>query len=99
MLMYNGTIKTAGVMAGVVVVLGVLVIGAQYVSNLTGGASAQVIELDKLPAAILVSREDYTTMVSQIDAYWAAHDLATKNQVMKELQTVVEGLVKTSPGD
>jgi hypothetical protein len=84
----------AGVIAGIVVVLGVLVIGAQYLKQTTGGASAQVTNFEQLPPTLSVTKEDYVTIVSQLDAYDAASDLATKNQIVKGLRTIVQGLVK-----
>jgi len=92
--MKSQAVRTAGVIAGIIVVLGILALGAQYLSNLSGGASAQVVNLEQLPPSVSVSREDYTTMLSLLDRYTAVSDLATKNQIFKELRAVVTGLVK-----
>ena len=92
--MDNKTVRTAGIVAGIVVVLGVLVIGAQYLGGLTGGASAEVIKYDELPNEIKITKDDYVSMKSVLDSYWAASDLATKNQKIKEFQNIFDGLAK-----
>jgi len=92
--MDNKIIRTAGVIAGIVVVLGVLIIGAQYLPRISGGASAEVMNIEKLPSVISVSKEDYATVLADFDRYWSAHDLATKNQIIKEMQVLVGGLAK-----
>ncbi|MFA5009824.1 MAG: hypothetical protein WC553_01155 [Patescibacteria group bacterium] len=80
--------RTAGVIAGIVVVLGVLVIGAQYLPQISGGASAQVINTVDLPSTINVSKEDFITIQSLLDRYTMVTDLATKNQIVKEIRTI-----------
>jgi len=89
----DNTLKIAGAIAGIIVVLGILVIGAQYASNLAGGASAQVMSLESLPPVISVSKEEITELVSHLDRYWAAGSLAEKNQVVRDLEVLVSGLV------
>ena len=90
--MSDQAIKTAGVIAGIVVVLGVLAIGAQYWSSISGGASAQVVDLTQLPNTLEVSKEDYTTLQSLLDRYASVNDLATKNQIMKDFRVIFDGL-------
>jgi hypothetical protein len=85
-------IRTAGVIAGIVVVLGVLAIGTQYFSQVSGGASAQVINTVDLPSTIDVSKEDFITIQSLLDRYTMVTDLATKNQIVKEIRTIFGGL-------
>ena len=92
--MNNQVMRTAGVIAGIVVVLGVLAIGAQYWSSMSGGASAQVVDLERLPTTISMSKEDYVTVRSLMDRFTAASDLATKNQIFKEIRGIFDGLAK-----
>lgn len=90
--MSDQAIKTAGVIAGIVVVLGVLAIGAQYWSSMSGGASARITDLTQLPNSLLVSKEDYVTMQSLLDRYMSVSDLATKNQIVKEFRVIFDNL-------
>ncbi len=92
--MNDKTIRSAGVIAGIVVVLGVLALGAQYWSSLSGGAGAQVLDLAQLPNSISVSKEDYVTMQSLLDRYSSISDLATKNQIVKEFRDIFDNLVQ-----
>ncbi len=90
--MNDQAIKTAGVIAGIVVVLGILAIGAQYWSSISGGASAQVIDPGQLPNSLQVSKEDYITLQSLLDRYASVSDLATKNQIMQDFRVIFDGL-------
>ncbi len=92
--MNDKTIRSAGVIAGIIVVLGVLALGAQYWSSLSGGASAQVIDLAQIPNSISVSKEDYVTMKSLLDRYSSVSDLATKNQIVREFRSIFDNLAQ-----
>lgn len=78
--------------AGIVVVLGILAIGAQYWSSMSGGVSAQVIDLDQLPTTLSISKEDYVTVRSLMDRFTTVSDLATKNQIFQEIRTIFDDL-------
>jgi hypothetical protein len=90
--MSSRTIKIAGAIAGIVVILGVLAIGAQYLSQIGAGANAQVIDAEDVPNAVVVGKEDYLTMRSLLDRYGQVTDLATKNQIMGDLRIIFNGL-------
>lgn len=90
------TLRMAGMIAGIVVVLGILAISAQYFAGLTGGASAGVTQtqLEQLPLNLTISKEAYITLLSQMDAYQSVHDLATKNKIMAEVRSLLEEIAK-----
>ena len=92
--MDSKTIRLAGVIAGIVVVLGILAIGAQYFSQISGGANAQVTDITEIPPIVSMPKEDYVTIKSLLDRYGSVSDLATKNQIIGQLRSVVDGLVK-----
>ena len=92
--MNDKTVRIAGVIAGIVVVLGILAIGAQYLGQIGGGANAQETDVTEVPPVVSLQKEDYVTMKSLLDRYGSVSDLATKNQIIGQLRVVVDGLVK-----
>jgi hypothetical protein len=87
-------LKLIGVIGGVILMLGVLLIGSQYVSDFTGGASADVVNYDQLPPEIAVTSEQYRQALEMIDEYQAKDDLASKNEVVQRLKEGLAGWVK-----
>lgn len=90
--MDSQAVKTAGTIAGIVVVLGVLAIGAQYLGQLSSGASAQVVDPADVPMTITVSKEDYISMQSLLAQYEQFTDLARKNAAIQELRLIFDRL-------
>ena len=86
--------RTVGVMAGIVLVVGALVVFAQFLNRSTSGASADVIEYKNLPAQIVLSKDTYAQALQLIDSYDQAYDLATKNRLIGELKDLLTAAAK-----
>lgn len=71
--------------------VGILLLGTQYVSDLTQGASADVVNYDLLPPEIAVSKDDYQKALELVDEYYVHTDLASKNETVQELRELMAG--------
>lgn len=87
--MNNVSLKTVGVVGGVILVLGLLLIASQYVGDLTGGASADVVNYDQLPETISISSEEYRGALDLISQYQTQTDLASKNESITQLRELM----------
>ena len=87
-------LKLIGVIGGVIIMLGVLLIGSQYISDFTGGASAEVINYDQLPPQITITSDQYKQVLEQINTYQAQQDLASKNETIQRLKEMMAGWAK-----
>jgi len=92
--MQNVNLKLIGAIGGIILVLGVLLIGSQYLSDFTGGASADVINYDTLPPEITISADQYKSALDLIDTYQAKDDLASKNELIQRLKEAMSGWAK-----
>jgi hypothetical protein len=86
--MDKGLPKSILIAAGVILVAGGLLVALQYSGQLSGGVSADVAE-QELPAGLMVSRDDYRTVLRLIQEYDTKTDLARKNQVFRELSVLI----------
>jgi len=84
----NG-IRAVGAVAGIVLVLGALVVFGQYLNRSTSGASADVVNWDELPNQVVLSKDDYATVLQLIESYKKAYDLPTKNGLVADLETLL----------
>ncbi|OGB73303.1 hypothetical protein A3K24_00270 [candidate division Kazan bacterium RIFCSPHIGHO2_01_FULL_44_14] len=84
----NG-MRAVGAVAGIVLVLGALMVFGQYLNRSTGGASADVINLADLPSQVVLSKDDYATALQLIDSYKQAYDLPTKNGLIDDLKALL----------
>lgn len=83
------SIKLVGIIAGAIMVVGILLVGMQYFAGFSGGVSADVMEGD-LPVEIAVSKEDYIKARRLMQEYADKNDLARKNLVFQELSDLVD---------
>jgi len=81
--------RAVGAVAGIVLVLGALMVFGQYLNRSTGGASADVINLADLPSQVVLSKDDYATALQLIDSYKQAYDLPTKNGLIDDLKALL----------
>ena len=79
-------VRLIGGIAAFIVVAGILLIGSQYLGDLAGGASADVVNYDTLPAQMTITDEQYKKALEYTDQYQASYDLATKNEIIQELR-------------
>lgn len=61
-------------------------IASQQFGNLTGGASADVLNYDVLPQTLEVDKEEYRRVLDLVGEYKSVDDLATKNSIIQELE-------------
>lgn len=87
--MNSANLKTVGVVGGVIVVLGLLLIASQYVGDFAGGASADVVNYDRLPETISISSEEYVQALDMVAEYQSKTDLASKNEVITQLRELM----------
>ncbi len=79
-------LRLIGGVAAFIVVAGILLISSQYLGDLAGGASADVVNYDNLPPQITITDEQYKAALDYLDQYQAKNDLATKNQIIQEFR-------------
>ena len=79
-------LRLIGGIAAFIVVAGILLISSQYLSDLAGGASADVVNYDNLPAQMTITADQYKEAIGYLDAYSARNDLATKNEIIQDLR-------------
>jgi len=87
-------LRLIGLVGGAILLLGVLLIGSQHFSDLTGGANAGVVNYDLLPPQITISGDQYRHALELLDTYSAHDDLATKNQIVQSLRDEMSRWVK-----
>ncbi len=74
------------VLAGIIVIVGILLIASQYLGDLTTGASAEVLNYEELPQTLEVDKEEYRKALDLVSQYGSVDDLATKNNIIQELE-------------
>lgn len=87
-------LRLIGLVGGAILMLGILLLGSQYVSELTRGASADVVNYDELPAEISISSSEYRQALDKLAEYEAKDDLASKNDLVGELRQMMTGWVQ-----
>ena len=81
------TAKAITVIAGLILVVGVLAVMSQSVlqrSTEGAGASVDIPALEE--GDVIFSEQEYLEMTSLLDAYYGVNDLARKNQIVGELK-------------
>ena len=86
--------RSIGIIAGIILVVGALVVFAQFLGRSTGGASADVVKYENLPAQITLPKDTYAEALGLIDSYQQAYDLATKNRLIGELEELLTAAAK-----
>ena len=88
----GGITRTIAIVAAAIVVVGLIIIGSQYWGTITGGAGAALIDIETLPPQILVPRDTYSQMVSLTEEYFTHTDMASRNELMRQLQEILVDL-------
>ena len=90
----GGILRMVVIMAAVIVVIGLIIIGSQYWSDLTTGAGAALIEdIEVLPEQITISKDTFSQMVGLTEEYFEHTDMATRSILIRELQEVLVSLI------
>ena len=84
-------LRLVGMVGGVILLLGVLLVASQYVADFTGGASADVVNYDLVPAEVTISKEEYRMALDKVAEYRSKTDLASKNEIIQELAELMSG--------
>lgn len=71
--------------------MGILLVGSQYVSDLTQGASADVLNYDALPSEVTISGFEYREAMEKLAEYESKDDLASKNDIIRDLGQIMAG--------
>ena len=83
--------KNVGIIAGVIVVVGVLVLGGRFLGE--KGASADAPSDALIPAEITMSKEQYQDFVGTFAEYYQSDNLAEKNEIITEMREAFYDLV------
>lgn len=87
-------LRLIGMVGGVILMLGILLMASQRFAGLTGGASADVVNYDQLPAEITLTQAQYKEAMDLLGEYSSRDDLASKNEIVTELREVMSGWAK-----
>ncbi|MDD5605717.1 MAG: hypothetical protein PHR51_00030 [Patescibacteria group bacterium] len=85
--------RSIGIVAGVILVVGVLIVGSQYLRNATGGVSADAPTAELIPAEVSMTKSQYQDFIGKFEEYSQATDLATRNEIMTEIRESFYNLV------
>lgn len=90
----NSGIKSIGVIAGVIVILGVLVIGGQYMARLAGWVSADVVDdfatYTQENPEVTVKSEKIRDILYFLRDYPLTTDNAQKQELFQEYAATIE---------
>ncbi len=85
----TGVIRTVAIIAAIIIVAGLVIIGSQYWGTITGGAGAALIDFEKLPDTLTISQDTYRQMVDVTDEYFTHTDMASRNELVRQLQQLL----------
>lgn len=88
-IMQTINLRLIGLVGGAILIVGILLVGSQYVSDLTQGASADVLNYDDFPAEITISGMEYREALEKLAEYDARDDLAGKNDIVRDLSQIM----------
>jgi len=87
-------LRTVGIVAGIIVVLGILVIGGQYMARLTGWVSADVVddfaEFSVENPNVTVETEKIRDILYFLRDYSLTTDNAQKQELFQEYAATIE---------
>lgn len=87
-----GVTRTIAIIAAVIVVVGLIIIGSQYWSTISGGAGAALIDFKALPDTLTLPKDTYEQMVNLTDEYFTHTDMASRNELIRQLRQLLADL-------
>lgn len=79
--------RSIGLIAGVIVIVGVLAIGSQgFLSGATTGVSADAPSDALIPSEVTITKEQYQDFVATFAEYFEGGSLAEKNEIITEMR-------------
>ncbi|MFH0905258.1 MAG: hypothetical protein V1826_00855 [bacterium] len=94
---YRDSVRVIGVIAGIIIVLGVLAVGGQYLLRLSGYVSADVADtVQSLPTdEIKIPKEDFVKILNFSRDYALAGDNATKTGLVQDYTKLLDSIAQS----